>query len=231
MNCDELRGDYAAYALGIADDPAKSEIAAHMARQCPDCLAGIRSAMATVAAMSGAVKEVDPPKHLRSRVIAMVAPEQKRRWVILPWAVSGLLAIALLSVALPGRREEPSRDTTKLTEALSILNDPLTRDVTFGDPAARGRVFVSPRGVVLIAGHLPKLETNRTFEMWIIPAAGKPIPAGTFQGETASTVSTGTSAVYVYQGKTANAAAIAVTVEPAGGSPQPTTQPFIVSKL
>ena len=32
MNCDELRGDYGAWALGIADDPSKSEIAAHLAR-------------------------------------------------------------------------------------------------------------------------------------------------------------------------------------------------------
>ena len=76
--------------------------------------------MATVAAMSGAVKEVDPPNHLRSRVIAMVAPEQKRRWVILPWAVSGLLTIALLSVAIArSPRRNRHGDTTKLTEALS----------------------------------------------------------------------------------------------------------------
>ena len=95
----------------------------------------------------------------------------------------------------------------------------------------RLRVAVSSSvrgGVVLIAGHLPKLETNRTFELWIIPAAGKPIPAGTFHGDGFYRL-TG-RAVYVYQGQTANAAAIAVTVEPAGGSPQPTTQPFIVSQ-
>lgn len=227
MSCEELRGDYGAFALGIAEEPARSEISAHLARQCPDCVAGVRSAMTTVAAMSGAVKDAQPPKHLRRRIVAMVAPAPKRAFVFLPWGVSAVLAIVLLSVAITGRKtEQPGPDTTKLAQALTILNDPATKDVTFGDPAARGRVFVNPKGVVLIAAHMPKLETNRTFELWLIPAAGNPVPAGTFQSDAASN-----AAVYVYQGQTANAAAVAVTVEPEGGSPQPTTTPFIVSKL
>ena len=226
MNCEELRSEYGAWALGVAEEPVRSEIAAHLARECPDCVAGIRSAMATVAAMSGAVKESEPPKRLRGRVVAMVAPEPKRWSVFLPWAVSALLAIVLLSVSIARNGEQPAPDTTKLAQAMTILNDPATKDVTFGDPTARGRVFVSPNGVVLIAAHMPKLETNRTFELWIIPSAGNPVPAGTFQSESVSD-----AAVYVYRGQTANAAAVAVTLEPEGGSPQPTTTPFIVSKL
>ena len=228
MNCEELRDDYGAWALGIAEEPARSEIAAHLARQCPVCMNGIRSLMATTAAMSGAVKEIDPPKDLRRRVVAMVAPPPKRSFVLLPWAVSAALAIALLSVAVTKRPENPvtpKPGTSKLAQALTILNDPETKDVTFGDPAARGRVFVSSKGVVLIAAHLPRLDSNRTFELWLIPAAGNPIPAGLFQGEADS------SAVYVYPGQTGGAAAVAVTVEPQGGSPQPTTTPFIVTKL
>lgn len=227
MNCEELRDEYGAFALGIAEDPALSEISAHLARECPDCVAGVRSAMTTVAAMSGAVKDAEPPKQLRRRIVAMVAPEPKRAFVFLPWAVSALLAIVLLSVAISRNNpHQPVPDTTKLAQALTILNDPLTRDVTFGDPAARGRVFVNPKGVVLIAAHMPKLESNRTFELWLIPAAGNPVAAGTFRSDADSG-----EAVYVYQGQTANAAVVAVTVEPEGGSPQPTTTPFIVSKL
>jgi anti-sigma-K factor RskA len=225
MNCEELRGEYGDWALGIAEEPARSEIASHLARECPDCIAGVRSAMATVATMSGAVKEVDPPKRLRRRVVAMVAPEPKRGIAAIPWIVSALLAIALVSVAVTGGQKKPDQDVTKLTQALTILNDPTAKDVTFGDPAARGRVFVSSKGVVLIAAHLPQLQPNRTFQLWLIPAAGNPISAGIFRSDSDS------SAVYVYPGQTANAAAVAVTVEPAGGSPQPTTTPFVVTKL
>ena len=79
MTCEELRGEYGAWALGIAEDPARSEIAAHLARECPDCVAGVRSAMATAAALSGAVTETDPPKRLRRRVVAMVAARAEAR--------------------------------------------------------------------------------------------------------------------------------------------------------
>jgi len=175
-----------------------------------------------VTALSGAVTETSPPKHLRGRVVAMVTPEPRRSFVFLPWTVSALLAIALLCVAIATRRSNAAHAgyVAKFAEALAIMNDPVAKDFAFNDAAARGRIFVGPRGVVLIAAHLPKLESNRTFELWIIPAAGNPIPAGTFS-----------SPLCAYRGQTANAAAIAVTVEPEGGSPQPTTTPFIVTEL
>jgi anti-sigma-K factor RskA len=226
MTCEELQPEYGAYALGIGEYPERAEIAEHLARSCPACTPGVSRALETVAAMSGAVTPADPPKRLRRRVINLVSPDDKRSRaaVLAPWAVAGALAIALISVGLPGwlhRGESP-----KLEQALSILNDPDTKDVSFGEPAAKGRVFISPnKGVVFIAAHLPPLGAHRTFELWVIPAKGNPIPAGTFLSEADA------SAVYVRPGPVTNAAAVAVTVEPEGGSPQPTTTPFIVTKL
>jgi anti-sigma-K factor RskA len=231
MTCDELRPEYGAYALGIAVNPELSELAAHLERNCPLCVPGVRSALATIAAMSGGVKSVAPPKRLRSRIVAMVAPAPRRfrTAVWFPWAVSAALAIVLLSIAIPAglrRPEAPSAGNARLDEILSVLNDPVTRDVAFGDPAARGRFFVNPeKGVVFIAAHLPRLDAGRTFEMWVIPPDGKPVPAGTFQALSDST------AVHVRRGPVGNAAAVAISIEPAGGSPQPTTTPFIVTKL
>jgi anti-sigma-K factor RskA len=231
MNCEELRPEYGAYSLGVAEDPERSEISEHMQRGCPNCLAGVRSAMSTVAAMSGGVKSVDPPKRLRRRVVAMVSPASERKgWAFwFPWAVAAVLAMVLVSVALPGRVSRSGQATTnsaRFEEMLAIINDPVTKDVAFGDPAARGRFFVSPgKGVVFIAARLPKLAAGRTFEMWVIPASGKPIPAGTFNALEDST------AVYIRQGPVEGAAAMAISVEPAGGSQQPTTTPIIVSKL
>src|SRR5207253_10625853 len=103
MNCDELRDEYGAYALGVAEDPERSEIAGHLARNCPNCTPGVRGAMTTVSAMSAAVKTVDPPRRLRRRILKMVEPEPKglRAAILIPWAIAAALAIALVSIALP----------------------------------------------------------------------------------------------------------------------------------
>jgi hypothetical protein len=230
MTCEELRDEYGAYALGIAEDPERAEIAGHLARNCSDCVLGVRKAMAMVTAMSGMDTPVEPPKDLRGRVIGMVERGNKRRsfpGFVLPWAACAALAVTLLAVVLPSRRPNP--DTAKLAQALAILNDPETKQVTFGETArpSRGRVFVSgEKGVLFIGASLPSIAPGKAFELWVIPAKGNPVPAGTFRREADAT------AVYVRPGPVqGDAAAMAVTVEPEGGSPQPTTTPFLVMKL
>jgi anti-sigma-K factor RskA len=135
------------------------------------------------------------------------------------------MSIALVAIGLSGRRQ--LGDTPKLQQALSILNDPATRDATFGatGKAAQGRVFVNPgKGVVFIGANLPRLDAGQTFELWVIPAKGKPIPDGLFRSQPDAT------AVFVWPGPVEDAAAVEVTVEPQGGSAQPTTKPLISVK-
>ena len=228
MTCEELQQDYTSYALGIAGEPERSEIADHLANKCPNCVPGIASAMATVTAMSGLVHVSHPPRRLRRRIMSSIErePSRWRLGVLIPWALTAALSLALVSIGITGRRQ--SGDTAKLQQALSILNDPATRDVAFGETEkpSKGRVFVSPsKGVVFIGASLPTIDSSKTFELWVIPAKGNPIPAGLFQSQPDAT------AVYVHPGPVENAAAIAVTVEPGGGSPQPTTTPFIVTRL
>jgi anti-sigma-K factor RskA len=227
MTCEELQQDYGAYALGILENPEQEEIAHHLAVKCPNCVPGVRGALAIVTALSGAVESKEPPRRLRQRIVGMISPEPKRSRaaVVLPWALVAALSIAILSITVAMR--PAAVDASKLRQALAILNDPATKDVAFGEAKpSRGRMFVSPaRGVVFIATNLPKIGPDRTFELWVLPAAGNPIPAGTFNSASDS------SAVHIHNGPVENAAALAVTVEPQGGSPQPTTTPFIVSKL
>lgn len=228
MTCDELRDSYGAFAVGsLEESEERTDLRAHLERQCPNCVPGVRNAMGTVTVLAGAVEIKDPPKRLRRRVAALVNPNanSSKSWIF-PWVLAGLLAVTVLSIAIPARRQ--AADTVRLEEALSILNDPATKDVSFGETEkpSRGRVFVSPsKGVVFIGASLPKLPEGRAFELWTIPASGRPVPQGTFKPDTKS------AAVYVRSGPVEVPQAVAVSIEPEAGSLQPTTTPFIVTKV
>ena len=93
----------------------------------------------------------------------------------------------------------------------------------------QGRVFVNRTGgLVFTASRLPQLANNRTYELWLVPPrGGAPRAAGLFQAD-ANSDAVRVSSVQV---DPANAAAVAVSVEPTGGSPAPTTTPIIVVPL
>jgi hypothetical protein len=135
---------------------------------------------------------------------------------------------ARLAEAATGQAELSARNRM-LTDALALLNLPETRQLTFGgaEPAPpRGRVWVhAQRGVVLLASRLPRAPAGRIYEMWIVPKQGAPLPAGLFQsnaqGEAAH--------VWLQPVDVAAAGAVAVTLEPEGGVPAPTSTPVIVA--
>src|SRR5579884_590164 len=99
VTCDELRDEYEAFALGIAEDPERAGIIEHLAEQCPTCTHGVREAAAVVAAMSSLGHQTQPPRALRGRVLAMVgAPGGRGRLgVWLPWGLAVTLALVLAS--------------------------------------------------------------------------------------------------------------------------------------
>ena len=107
----------------------------------------------------------------------------------------------------------------------------VTTEASFGGVQPKppqGKVFVNPsRGVLLIASNLPRTPADKIYEMWIIPKAAKPVPAGLFQSQDDG------NAMHVQPGMVdvSSTAAIAVTVENQAGADQPTTQPLIVAPL
>jgi anti-sigma-K factor RskA len=100
--------------------------------------------------------------------------------------------------------------------------------VQFGKPgeATRGTVFFNRNGGFVMTGsHMPELARDKTFELWVIPKTGAPVPAGLFR-----TPEPGGAFVHVYQEPVdiSRVAAVAVTIEPQQGSLAPTTKPFLV---
>jgi hypothetical protein len=163
----------------------------------------------------------------------------------------GVLAVASLVMALfaasffRGRERDLARELaaareqlraqtlqlTTFTEAFAILNAPETAVVMFGQGGSRtphGKVFVNPsQGVLLVASALPRAAVGKTYEMWLLPRRGMPVPAGSFQPAMDET------ALHVWSGPVdlGGARAVTVTLENQASATQPTSQPLIVAPL
>jgi hypothetical protein len=250
MNCEELQDHYELFAIGVAEEPERGEIRAHLNRGCEVCMVGVKGAMEIVALVGSTAAPAHPPKHLRRRILASVGAEQ-RTWGWMPaWAAAVLLALVAVYFANGQRRsaQEAQRlaqeaqmlrdqirsqtnELTRLTEAFAILNGPETKEATFGNTQPkppRGKVFVNPaQGVLLMASNLPPAPSGKLYEMWMIPKSGKPLPAGLFQSGING------SAMHIRRGAVDLGAtgAVAVTVENEQGADQPTSQPLIVAAL
>jgi anti-sigma-K factor RskA len=87
-------------------------------------------------------------------------------------------------------------------------------------PQPQGKaIYVRDRSsLVFIASNLPAPPPQKTYELWLIPAQGAPIPAGLFKPNQRG------NATVVNPPLPANvqAKAFAITVEPEGGSITPT---------
>ena len=238
MTCDELRDDYAAYALGSLEGAELAELREHLARQCENCTPGVSDARGLVARMAGAVTLVDPPKRLRARIIALVNP-QRGGWSRLTQVLAFTTCLfAFFTVHIWMRHDEMHQvflredqkwreqnvELAKLQETLALLEDPAAKEVTFGK-GARGRVVISPKhGVAFSGQNMAALAPGKTYEMWIIPKGGKPVPAGTFAP------SADGSALHLQSGPVdiASTAAVAVSIEQEGGVASPTADQIII---
>jgi hypothetical protein len=111
----------------------------------------------------------------------------------------------------------------RLTALIETVGAPAARAVALagaeGVPAARGRAFVEPVGhrIVLLVYDLPPPPPGRTYQLWTIEG-GKPASAGTFATSDAGRAR---HAIATPE-QLGDAIFLAVTVEPAGGVPQPT---------
>ena len=244
MNCSELRDHFELYALGLAGEPERSEIRAHLDRGCEVCMAEVRRARELAVILASTAAPLAPSPKLRRRVLAAAGASSYG----FGWAPA-LAAVAALSlcaaVYFSGREREFSEEArsllarnrsqnielTRLNEAFAILNGADTTVTSFGEkqPKPQGRVFVNPsQGVLLIASNLPVAPEGKAYEMWVIPKGGKaPVAAGTFQARSDGTA----MHVELCAVDMASTMAVAVTLEAAAGVSAPTSTPVIVAAL
>lgn len=94
-------------------------------------------------------------------------------------------------------------------------------------PQAAGRAYWSPsRGLIFTATNLPALAPGRQYQLWVIPKGRQPVSAGLLDLEPG-----GRASVIVDPATASQVGTVAVTIEPAGGVPQPTGDMVLAGAL
>lgn len=212
-----------AYALDALDEEEAAQVASHLA-DCAGCRAELRAYQeVTVALTLAAATPVSAPPALEQRLMQRVrqaeraprAPRAAPRPSLLErWLSSQAFRIAVPAVAL-----------IALIVAVALVAQPARapiRWVMWGAEAAeeaRGTLTISSgKNAVLAVSELPPLEESQQYQLWLIQPDGARDSGAVFSVEP-----DGSATVNLRLPRSADAyIGCGITVEPAGGSPQPT---------
>lgn len=168
------------------------------------------------------------------------------RWIPLTIAIAACLVLSLGVVALyfnhqinqqratieqlTSRVTELTERTTALTLLLQTMTDPDVKSIRLTglqpEPRASGKAFIDVRAqtVLFYAYGLVAAPPGKTYQLWAIPKGKKPISAGIFAAD-----STGSASLTVRRlADVDRLETLAVTLEPAGGLPQPSGPMYLV---
>ncbi len=170
--------------------------------------------------LAKSLRPVKPPPHVWQSIRSRLNfPRDERRRSARVWAMAAsILLVAGLSALLYWR----STETGALSEVASLTT-------AGGVQAWEVDVYRDTGRLVLRVGRTPAVPTGRDFELWALPAGGKPVSLGVLpvSGSAQRTLTAAQREALL------NSSQVAVSVEQAGGSPtgQPTTTPILVAPL
>lgn len=244
------------YALGTLTESERKEFERHLAR-CAECAREVRG-LSEIAAELGMAATATPPERIRAGVFLALphvpqvrtdpgvdpavgpgtidlaarrrdrnaAPASRvRQWLAAGAAAAAVAAIVALGVSLANARHDLSVARTEQQALSQLLNSPGVRIVTA--PASGGgtvTTIVSPvRGkLICLTKGLPALPSSRVYQVWLIG------PAGIRSAGLLAQHAGGALAPLVAAG-VRGGDRVGITVEPAGGTAQPTTKPIVLT--
>ncbi|KAA6211055.1 anti-sigma factor [Streptomyces filamentosus] len=235
----------AAYALGALDDAERKDFDAHL-QTCEACRQEAAEFQATTARLAAAVAQ-PPPPGAKAQVMAAVDGVRQLPprvpaagaapvlgGILRRRAVSLALAATVAAVALGGvavwqtqneqELEQQARQAQQQLDAVSaVLAAPDAQ--TVHGKAANGALTTvvssdQQNKAVFTAANLPAPGAGKTYQLWL-DHDGTMLPAGLIDHD----------GTVILAGNPADAGAVGLTLEPDGGSPQPTTDPLLLMAL
>ena len=241
-----LTGAYAAHALTHEE---VVEFEAHL-RDCTSCPQETRELVATAARLGAAEYDVPAPE-LKARVMAEIARTrqlppaglhaqaqvvdlaERRRSRTLLAVAAAVAALAVVGGGITGgiayrEHRDAQRVEARAAAIASVLSAPDARTVVASGPnGSHGTAVVSDQrhAAVFSASSWPAAASAKTWQLWVIDAAGAR-SAGLLTVRSDGTVNPTYAA-----GLPPAGANFGVTLEPSGGSKQPTTKPVLLLPL
>lgn len=232
---DEVHALSGAYAIDALDDDERARFEDHLLR-CPDCRAEVDSLREAAGALT--VDPVEPSADLRARVlggidairplppltatgrpeVVRLSTRRRARTSLLVAAAVVLLAVGGTLWLRPWAGDEPTGEMTATEQVLEA--DDAARFTQRFDDGSRATVVVSRsegRAVVLTEA-MPLAPTGKVYELWLQTPKGTMEPAGLMPDDGDATV--------LLDGDASDATGVGITLEPDGGSAQPTSDPI-----
>ena len=240
-----------AYAVDALDDDERELFEQHLA-VCPECRAEVRSFSETAALIAETEAETPPPS-LRDSVLSGIAstrplppetpeaspgstpgatseatpaPVMPLRRRTFPLLVAASVALILVGLGIVGGvRLLQSDGSSRADLADQILNAPdavSTTQTLAGGGELTLVMSPSLERAVMIGHDVPPSEAGTTYQLWLQQPGKGLVTAGLMPDATEPTV---------LAGNAATAKAAAVSVEPEGGSEQPTSDPIALFPL
>jgi anti-sigma-K factor RskA len=229
-----------AYALGALPEEERREFEEYLAAR-PERQAEIEELNAVTGLLALSPEEREPSLELRRSIMRVVEPEAEprptssRTWLArmgeylsvrnLALGAAALLVICLFSWNMLLQGEV--RNLQGRVQNLQAAQEESRMVALKGSEAARRAhvevIILGDQRAVLMAEDMPPVPEEKTFQIWII-VNDVPRPSGLFETKD-DPVAT------VIDRPLRGADAVAVSVEPEGGSPEPTTDPMLTAKL
>ncbi|MGW5052110.1 anti-sigma factor [Actinokineospora sp. NPDC004072] len=233
-----------AYALNAITGPERAAFERHLA-ECGACAQEVAELQATAARLGDAVAAAPPPA-MKAAVLARIrttrqlppigsdgaaAPAVRSPW---PVRVLGLAAAVLLVVSvslgvLLAQARSDLGETRAQTAAMTRILSAGDAEVISGSAGGLSGTVVYSRergDLLLLADGVPAAPEGKTYQVWLM---GGDTPFHSIGLVTPD--SQGRAAILDTTGEVAGATNVGITIEPAGGSAEPSTEPIMEMDL